>query len=127
MLSLPPWLHCPFTRIIFKMLPGQALHGVNVLINALSFEFDSVLIMRMHEHHLFFFFKRQKNSHIDSTRFPSFRTAYRELLFIFSSNILDVRRSLSSYIKIWLTVRRLIAILLLARPPRGAKISFVSL
>ena len=46
------------------------------------------------------------------------RTADRDLLFIFSSNILDFRRSLSSYIKIWLAVRRLIATLLLSGPPR---------
>ena len=46
------------------------------------------------------------------------RTADKDLLFIFSSNILDFRRSLSSYIKIWLTLRRLIAILSLAGPPR---------
>ena len=50
-----------------------------------------------------------------------------DLLFIFSSNILDFRRSLSSYIKIWLAVRRLIAILSLAGPPRDPKISFRSL
>ena len=55
------------------------------------------------------------------------RTAYRDLLFIFSSNILDFQRSLSSYIKIWLAVRRLIAILSLAGPPRDPKISFRSL
>ena len=52
------------------------------------------------------------------------RTADRDLLFIFSSNILDFQRSLSSYIKIWLAVRRLIAILSLAGPPRDPKISF---
>ena len=51
------------------------------------------------------------------------RTADRDLLFIFSSNILDFQRSLPSYIKIWLAVRRLIAILSLADP----KISFRSL
>ena len=55
------------------------------------------------------------------------RTADRDLLFIFSSNILDFQRSLSSYIKIWLAVRRLIAILSLAGPPRDPKISFRSL
>ena len=55
------------------------------------------------------------------------RTADRDLLFIFSSNILDFRRSLSSYIKIWLAVRRLIVILSLAGPPRDPKISFRSL
>ena len=38
-------------------------------------------------------------------------TADGNLSFIFSSNILDFRRSLSSYINIWLAVRRLIAIL----------------
>ena len=55
------------------------------------------------------------------------RTADRDLLFIFSSNILDFQRRLSSYIKIWLAVRRLIAILSLAGPPRDPKISFRSL
>ena len=55
------------------------------------------------------------------------RTADRDLLFIFSSNILDFQRSLSSYIKIWLAVRRLIAILSLAGPPRDPEISFRSL
>ena len=53
------------------------------------------------------------------------RTAYRDLLFI--SNILDFQRSLLSYIKIWLAVRRVIAILSLAGPPRDPKISFRSL
>ena len=51
------------------------------------------------------------------------RTADGDLLFIFSSNILDFRRSLSSYIKVWLAVRGLIAILSLAGPPRDQKIS----
>ena len=55
------------------------------------------------------------------------RTADRDLLFIFSSNILDFQRSISFYIKIWLAVRRLIAILSLAGPPRDPKISFRSL
>ena len=57
------------------------------------------------------------------------RTADRVLLLIFSSNILDFhdRRSLSSYINIWLAVRRLIAILSPAGPPRDPKISFRSL
>ena len=46
----------------------------------------------------------------------SFRTASPagNLMFIFSSNSLDFRRSLSSYIKIWLAIRKLIAILSLA-------------
>ena len=52
------------------------------------------------------------------------RTADRDLLFIFSSNILGFQRSLSSYIKIWLAVRRLSVILSLAGPPRDPKISF---
>ena len=46
-----------------------------------------------------FFFKRQQKCHIDSTRFPSGRTADGDLLFIFSSNISDFRRSLSCYLK----------------------------
>ena len=54
-------------------------------------------------------------------------TADRDLLFIFSSNILDFQRSLLSYIVIWLAVRRLIAILSLAGPSRDPKISFRSL
>ena len=49
------------------------------------------------------------------------------LLFIFSSNMVEFRRSLLSYIKIWLAVRRLIAILSPAGPPRDPKISFRSL
>ena len=55
------------------------------------------------------------------------RTADGDLLFIFSSNILDFRRSLSSYINIWLAVRRLTAILSLAGPPCDPKISLRSL
>ena len=74
-----------------------------------------------------FFFKRQWNCHIDSTRFPSGPHRRRRFVVIFSSNILDFRRSLSSYINIWLAVRRLIAILSLAGPPRDPKISFRSL
>ena len=56
-------------------------------------------------------------------------TADGVLLFIFLSNILDFhdRRSLSSYINIWLAVRRLIAILSLAGPPFEPKISFRSI
>ena len=47
------------------------------------------------------------NRTVISTRqdFLPDRTADRDLLFIFSSNILDFQRSLSSYIKIWLAVR----------------------
>ena len=43
-----------------------------------------------------------------STRFPSGPTADGDLLFIFSSNILDFRRSLSSYLKfdLWQTKTR---------------------
>ena len=69
------------------------------------------------------------NRTVMSTRqdFLPDRTADRDLLFIFSSDILDFQRSLSSYIKIWLAVRRLIAILSLAGPPRDPKISFRSL
>ena len=51
-------------------------------------------------------------------------TADGDLLFTFSSNILDFRRSLSFYLKIWLAKGRLIAILSLAGPPRDPKISF---
>ena len=40
-----------------------------------------------------------------------------------SANILDFRRSLSFYLKIWLAKGRLIAILSLAGPPRDPKIS----
>ena len=54
-------------------------------------------------------------------------TADGNLLFIFSSNFLDFRRSLLSYIKIWPAVRRLIAILSLAGPLGDPKISFRSL
>ena len=74
-------------------------------------------------------FSSKDNRTVILTRqdFLSDRTADRDLLFIFSSNILDFQRSLSSYIKIWLAVRRLIAILSLAGPPRDPKISFRSL
>ena len=74
-------------------------------------------------------FSSKDNRTVKLTRqdFLPDRTANRDLLFIFSSNILDFRRSLSSYIKIWLAVRRLIAILSLAGPPRDPKISFRSL
>ena len=74
-------------------------------------------------------FSSKDNRTVKLTRqdFLPDRTADREMLFIFSSNILDFRRSLSSYIKIWLAVRRLIAILSLAGPPRDPKISFRSL
>ena len=74
-------------------------------------------------------FSSKDNRTVKLTRqdFLPNRTADRDLLFIFSSNILDFRRSLSSYIKIWLAVRRLIAILSLAGPPRNPKISFRSL
>ena len=70
-------------------------------------------------------FSSKDNRTVKLTRqdFLPDRTADRDLLFIFSSNILDLRRSLSSYIKIWLAVRRLIAILSLT----GPKISFRSL
>ena len=74
-------------------------------------------------------FSSKDNRTVKLTRqdFLPDRTADRDLLFIFSSNILDFRRSLSSYIKIWLAVRRLIAILSLAGPPLDPKISFRSL
>ena len=74
-------------------------------------------------------FSSKDNRTVISTRqdFLPGRTADRDLLFIFSSNILDFQRSLSSCIKIWLAVRRLIAILSLAGPPRDPKISFRSL
>ena len=57
-------------------------------------------------------FSSKDNRTVKLTRqdFLPDRTADRDLLLIFSSNILDFRRSLSSYIKIWLAVRRLIAI-----------------
>ena len=61
-------------------------------------------------------FSAKDNRTVKLTRqdFLPDRTADRDLLFIFSSNILDFRRGVSSYIKIWLAVRRLIAILSLA-------------
>ena len=54
-------------------------------------------------------FSSKDNRTVKLTRqdFLPDRTADRDLLFIFSSNILDFQRSLSSYIKIWLAVRRL--------------------
>ena len=72
---------------------------------------------------LFFFFLQKTielSYSLDKIFFPD-RTAEGDLLFIFSSNILDFRRSLSSYIIIWLAVRRLIAILSLAGPPRDPR------
>ena len=66
------------------------------------------------------FFFLQKTIELSYSLFPD-RTADGDLLFIFSSNILDFRRSLSSYIIIWLAVRRLIAILSLAGPPRDPR------
>ena len=74
-------------------------------------------------------FSSKNNRTVRLTRqdFLPDRTADRDLLFIFSSNILDFRRSLSSYIKNWLAVRGLIAFLSLAGPPRDPKISFHSL
>ena len=52
-------------------------------------------------------FSSKDNRTVKLTRqdFLPDRTADRDLLFIFSSNILDFPRSLSSYIKIWLAVR----------------------
>ena len=74
-------------------------------------------------------FSSKDNRTVKLTRqdFLPDRTSDRDLLFIFSSNILDFRKGLSSYIKIWLAVRRLIAILSLAGSPRDPKISFRSL
>ena len=71
-------------------------------------------------------FSSKDNRTVKLTRqdFLPDRTADRDLLFIFSSNILDFRRSFSSYIKIWLAVQRLIAILSLTGPPCDPKISF---
>ena len=46
-----------------------------------------------------FFFKRQKNCHLTRQDFFPDRHANRDLLFTFSSNILDFQRSLSSYLK----------------------------
>ena len=57
---------------------------------------DIVPIMRTRDRHLFFL-KIQQNCHFDATRFPSDRTADGDLLFAFSSNILDFQRILSSY------------------------------
>ena len=54
-------------------------------------------------------------------------TANSDLLFTFSSNILDFRRSLSSSFKIWLAARRPITILSLAGLPLDPKILFRSL
>ena len=49
---------------------------------------------------IFFFFKRQQNCHIYSTRFAGpGRTADGDLLCTFSSNVLDFQRSFSSYLK----------------------------
>ena len=71
-----------------------------------------------------FFSKDNRTVILTRQDFLPDRTADRDLLFIFSSNILDFQRSLSSYIKIWLAVRRLIAMLSLAGLPRDQKISF---
>ena len=78
--------------------------------------------MRTHERHLFCFLQKtiERSYWLDKIFFPD-RTADGDLLFIFSSNILDFGRSLSPYIIIWLAVRRLIAILSLAGPPRDPR------
>ena len=78
--------------------------------------------MRTHERHLFCFLQKtiERSYWLDKIFFPD-RTADGDLLFIFSSNILDFGRSLSPYIIIWLAVRRLIAILSLAEPPRDPR------
>ena len=87
------------------------------------------VIIRTRERHLFFSSKDNRAVILIRQDFLADRTADGVLLFIFSSNILDFRhrRSLSSSTNIWLAVRRLIAILSLAGPPRDPKISFRSL
>ena len=54
--------------------------------------------MRTRERHLFFL-KIQLNCHFDATRFPSDRTADGDLLFTFSSNILDFQRILTTNLR----------------------------
>ena len=63
-----------------------------------------------------FFFKRQQNCHIDSTRFPS--GPHRRRRFV-----VYISRKFFLLFKIWLATRRLIAILSLAAPPRDPKIA----
>ena len=77
--------------------------------------------MRMRKRHLFFLQKTIELPYYQDF-FPD-RIADGDLLFTFSSNILDFRRSL----KIWLAERKLIAILSQAGPPHDPKISFSSL
>ena len=55
--------------------------------------------MRSRERHLFFSSKDNRTVILTRQDFLPDRTADRDLLFIFSSNILDFRRSLSSYLK----------------------------
>ena len=76
------------------------------------------------EHHLFFLKKDNRTVILTRQDFLSDRTADGDLLFTFSSNILDFRRSPSSIN--WLAARRLISILSLARSPRDPKSSFRS-
>ena len=70
----------------------------------------------------FFFLQKtiELSYSLDKIFFPD-RNADGDLLFIFSSNILDFGRSLSSHIITWLAVRRLIAILSLTGPPRDPR------
>ena len=91
------------------------------IVSPISTLRDSVPIMCARERHLFFSSKDNRTVKLTRQDFLPDRTADRDLLFIFSSNILDFRRSLSSCIKIWLAVRRLIAIFSLAGPPRDPK------
>ena len=76
------------------------------------------------EHHLFFLKKDNRTVILTRQDFLSDRTADGDLLFTFSSNILDFRRSPSSIN--WLAARRLISILSLERSPRDPKSSFRS-
>ena len=56
-------------------------------------------ILRTRERHLFFSLKGNRTVILTRQDFLPERTADGDLLFIFSSNILDFQRSLSSYLK----------------------------
>ena len=71
-----------------------------------------------------FFFKRQQNCHIDSTRFPSEPHRRRRFVVYILKQYFRLSKKSFVLFKIWLAARRLIAILSLAGPPRDPKISF---
>ena len=69
-----------------------------------------------------YFLKRQQNCHIDATTFPSVPPT--EICSLHSQVIFLTFEEILRHIKIQLSVRRLIVILSLARPPRYPRRSF---